>query len=506
VADRISHRNGAFPGGGLEPEDDLARALASIENFSQLAIGTPLRPYQLEPAKAIVASVLAQAGHTFTVMMSRQAGKNELSAQVEAFLLTRFRDRGGAIVKAAPTFHPQIRNSVLRLERALDNPLTRGVWTRRQGDIVLGDARAQFFSGEPQSHVVGATASLLLEIDEAQDFNEEKYLKDFRPMGAATNVTTVLYGTAWTADTLLEHTREENARLEAADGIRRNFTYPWQVVAAENPFYGRFVEAEIARMGSEHPLIRTQYLLELISGAGRFLSELQLGRLGLDLGPGDGARAGEAGGPPIYVAGIDLAGEEETVLDDAALRAAQPRRDSTAVAIAQVEWRDAFGTTEPYLRLVHFYWWTGRKHRELLPTLVDALRGLWRCTAVVVDATGIGAGVASLLVGALGADVVRPFVFTSVSKSELGYQLLGAINAGRLRVPAERGPYADDVAAVAEFWRQARLARSSLHANQRLSFYVDPREGHDDLLIALALAVEAAEHARPLIATGRRAR
>src|SRR5437870_10994893 len=62
----------------------------------------------------------------------------------------------------------------------------------------------------------------------------------------------------------------------------------------------------------------------------------------------------------------------------------------------------------------------------------------------------------------------------------------------------------DRGAALTEFWNQARLARSTLHANQRLSFYVDPREGHDDLLISVALAVEAAQHSRPRLALGRR--
>jgi hypothetical protein len=58
--------------------------------------------------------------------------------------------------------------------------------------------------------------------------------------------------------------------------------------------------------------------------------------------------------------------------------------------------------------------------------------------------------------------------------------------------------------ALAEFWRQARLARATLHANQRLQWFVDPREGHDDLLVALALAVEAARYSHPRIARGRR--
>jgi hypothetical protein len=527
-------------------ERGLKRIFGDIDLFSRHVVGVPLRPYQLEPARAVLDSVLHRRGCTFTVMMSRQAGKNELSAQLEAYFLNLFQRRGGSIVKAAPTFHPQIVNSILRLERALDNELNRGRWSRQLGSMVqLGRARIFFYSGEPESHVVGATASLLLEIDEAQDFDEEKYLKDFRPMGATTNVTTVLYGTAWTADTLLERARRENLRLEALDGVRRDFRYPWTAVAEHNPDYRAYVEAEMARMGPEHPLVRTQYLLEPLESGGRFLSETQLAQLRGEhprlvapiptpppmLGEGRGERA------PLYVAGIDVAGEDEEA-EDAALRALKPRKDSTAVTIAEVNWgtpRRSFGfrvpsselepetrnwkpetrvssvlstqssepqsyvslPREPELRIVQHYWWTGRKHRELFPQLVDLLKRVWRCRAVVVDATGVGAGVASFLVGALPGSA-RPFLFTAASKSALGYGLLAAINGGRLKMYAEDGSPES-----VEFWREMRLAHSALHENQRLSFYVDSREGHDDLLMSAALAVEAAAGAEPRVAAGR---
>ena len=521
-------------------ERGLRRLLADVGLFSRYVIGTPLRPYQLEPARAILDSVLRRRGHTFTVMMSRQAGKNELSAQLEAYLLNLFQRRGGAIVKAAPTFRPQIVNSMLRLERALDNDLNRGRWSRQLGHAIeLGRALVFFYSGEPESHVVGATASLLLEIDEAQDFDEEKYLKDFRPMGATTNVTTVLYGTAWSADTLLERTRRENLRLEALDDLRRDFRYPWHVVAEHNAEYRAYVEAEMARMGPEHPLIRTQYLLEPLESAGRFLSETQLEQLRSaherlvsprPSGPKSQVPSPKSSGESdlglgtwdlglAYVAGIDVAGEDEEA-EDAALRSLKPRKDSTAITICEVEWIADFGVRNadsdgenplpagipqsafrtPHLRIVQHYWWTGRKHRELFPQLVDLLRRVWHCRSVVVDATGVGAGVASFLVGALPM-VARPFIFTAGSKSALGYGLLAAVNSGRLAM------YADDGSPESvEFWREARLARSTLHENQRLSFYVDPREGHDDLLMSAALAVEAAASAEPRVARGRTTR
>ncbi|MGB9879166.1 MAG: hypothetical protein ACPLRM_00265, partial [Anaerolineae bacterium] len=60
--------------------------LSDVRLFSKVVIRRELRPYQLAPAKAIVDSVIHRRGLTFAVVMSRQAGKNELSAQLEAYL------------------------------------------------------------------------------------------------------------------------------------------------------------------------------------------------------------------------------------------------------------------------------------------------------------------------------------------------------------------------------------------------------------------------------------
>jgi hypothetical protein len=470
----------------------LRRALTDIEIYSRHVLQVPLRPYQLEPARAILDSVLHRRGLTFTVMMSRQAGKNELSAHLESYLLTLFQRRGGSIVKVAPTFRPQLVNSMLRLESLLSsNELTRENWATSQGYMMaVGRARAFYFSAAPDSSIVGATASLLLEVDEAQDVLEDKYLKDVRPMGAATNVTTVLYGTAWTADTLLERTRHRALALEAADGIRRDFRYPWDNVAEHNPDYGRFVAAEIARQGASHPLIRTQYLLDALEGSGQLLSPAQLAQLA-----GDHKREQKPETTATYIAAVDIAGEDEEA-EDAVLRSLKPRQDSTAVTIARLEWRRDYRAAEPFISVVEQYWWTGRKHRELLPQLVDLLRNVWKVRSVVVDATGIGAGVASFLQGALGERCV-PFIFTNPSKSALGYQLLTAVNAGRLKL------YADDQSPEAsETWSELHNAQSHLRANQMMTWEVPATLGHDDLLISLALAVEAANYAQPRAAVG----
>lgn len=177
----------------------LRRALADVEAFGAAVLGMPLRPYQAEVARAVLASIAEGRGDSLTVLMPRQSGKNQLSAHLQAYLLTRCQRRGGSLVKCAPTFRPQVLVSIARLLRALENPLTAGRWRRRDGHVVeLGRASVAFYSAEPGANVVGGTASLLLECDEAQDVMPDKWEKEFRPMGATTNATSVLYGTPWT--------------------------------------------------------------------------------------------------------------------------------------------------------------------------------------------------------------------------------------------------------------------------------------------------------------------
>jgi hypothetical protein len=188
--------------------------------------------------RAVERAALSRQGRTFTVLMARQMGKNELSAHLEARLLYLHAASGGAIVKTAPTFRPQLINSKARLERQLAR-FPRAIPRRgRYGYILeVGAASIHFLSADDDANVVGATASILLEVDEAQEVSEDKYLRDFRPMGATTNVTTVLYGTAWTDDTLLARQIAANLR----DDPDAHFEFPWLILAELEPDYQRLV-------------------------------------------------------------------------------------------------------------------------------------------------------------------------------------------------------------------------------------------------------------------------
>jgi len=449
-----------------------------------------LRPYQREVAVAILESVFGGKGLTFSVEIARQGGKNELSAQLELLLLTLHMAEPKNLVKCSPTFKPQTVISMMRLKDRLNDAGFDGIWTAELGYIVrLGNARAIFLSADESANVVGNTAHILLEIDESQDVSKEKYSKEFKPMGATTNVTTVHYGTTWDDATLLEEVKQTNLELERRDGIKRHFRCDWEEVAQYNPDYQAYVQAERERLGENHPLFLTQYRLLPIHGGGGFLSTQQRAQL---QGEHERMRRCEAG--KVYVAGIDLAGEAEEGEYPMTLI---PKRDSTVVTIGEVDFTNCNEVNkEPNIKVVEHYRWTGKKHTELYAQLVDILKNVWRCRRVVVDATGVGEPVASFLRKALGSRVT-PFTFTQKSKSELGFNLLAAVNSGRLKV--YKGDGSEE---YQEFWLEMEKARSQYRASQTMNFYVEPSQGHDDFLMSLALVVEAGSQYEPRGAWG----
>ncbi len=472
--------------------------LSDLSNFSRLVLKRPLRAYQLEPARAILDSILHHRGLTFAVMMARQAGKNELSAQLEAYLLNLYRRAGGNIVKGSPTYKPQTYNSILRLCDRLDNPWNRNQYHRREGYIVeLDAARAFFFSAGPSANVVGATASILLEGDEVQDILPEKWDKDFTPMGASTNTTTVFYGTAWTSSTFLARSIAALEEQQARDGIARVFRADADSVAAEVPEYGSFVRSQVARLGRQHPLVKTQFYLEPIDGSGGLFPPP---RRALMHGSHPRRHTPEPG--HRYALLVDVAGEDEQEGGPLhRLLLQNPRRDATAITVADLVPGGArnaadvpgIGPRSPQERLFYIVDRSlslGTPHAALYAKIF-ALAEHWHAAWIVVDATGVGAGLASFLAKALGEKVV-PVEFSPNVKSDLGWDFLALVETGRYQdyVP-------DDEPDTRQFWYEVEACTYQIAPGpgKRMSWGVtEPpaydglvARGHDDMLIAASL-------------------
>jgi len=417
---------------------------------------------------------------TFSVEIARQGGKNELSVHLEVLLLTMFMAAGGNAIKCSPTFKPQTIISISRLKERLNDFGFGGIWFTEAGYMVrLGNARQIFLSADESASVVGHTADILLEIDESQDVAKDKYTKEFRPMVSASNATTVHYGTTWDDATLLEEIKQTNLELEKKDGIKRHFRYDWQEVARYNPSYKSFIESERQRLGEDHPLFRTQYALLPIRGGGGFLTNQQIAQL-----KGEHSRLGQPEEGAVYVAGIDFAGESEQLEDDILTRSG---RDATVITIAEVRY-DGIDVLvkEPRVHVVEHYGWVGKKHSELYPQMVDILKNVWKCSRITADATGIGEPITSFLRKSLGSKVL-PFKFTQKSKSEAGFDLLAAINSGRLKLYKQDGSEG-----YRELMFELEKAKSVYRPSQTLNFFVDSSDGHDDFLMSLALVVQAA--------------
>ena len=477
----------------MEPRTIPARRAASPS-------GIQLRPYQAEVARAVLDSVLNRRGLTFTVEMARQAGKNELSAYLQMILLLRNAARGGALVKAAPTFQPQAMISIERIMRRLDENGLSPISHLEQGHVLrIGRCRATYLSAHPTSNVVGQTADLLLEIDEAQDVSADKFNRDFRPMAAAQNATTVLYGTAWRNDSLLEQVRASSPRGLSRMPYerlapRRHFRYDWQDVAKHNPLYGAFVEAERQRLGEEHPLFRTQYALLPLDENTRLFNDAQLAQL-----RGDHPRQETPRPGAVYVAGLDLAGAPVAISEPEWGASGAVGRDATVLTIGELV-AGKHGE-EPRIHVVQHYHWRGTPHETLTDQMADLLKNVWRVRRVAVDATGIGEPMTAALHRRMG-QAVQPVVFTQQAKSRLGFQLLALVNAGRLRL------YRHDHSPESTTARlELRHAQAEHNANHTMNFYVPEREGHDDYLVSLALLARASvDEGGPRRAVGRAGR
>lgn len=479
-----------------ELESAVAKALRYPDTFTRHISGTRLRRYQSGVCEAVCDSILHNRGLSFVVMFPRQSGKNELQAQLETYLLALFSDCPAEMVKVSPTLKPQAQTAMRRLERTLKKNLLLGrAWRKEAGtQYAVEQARINFLSGAPESSIVGATASLLLEVDEAQDVQPGKFDKDIAPMTASTHATRVFWGTAWTRSSLLG--RELHAALDAekTDGHRRVFKLSADDVSAEVPAYRETVKEAVAKLGRSHPLVRTQYFSEEIDSLGGLFPPDRIARMQVAAG-GIAVPAHFSNGC-IYAALLDVAGADEGVRSaEGSLSLANPGRDATALTILQV--LPGAESPLPVYRPFYRKQWIGAGTSTLLPQL-RALALEWQAQALVVDATGVGAGLASLLESALPGRVL-PFTFNAYSKSKLGWDFTGLVDAGRWQESMfPTNDPCDQAVFQREFFKQLAGCQFEVQPgpDHAMRWSVpdgsrDPQSGellHDDWVLSAALA------------------
>jgi hypothetical protein len=176
-----------------------------------------------------------------------------------------------------------------------------------------------------------------------------------------------------------------------------------------------------------------------------------------------------------YVGGLDFAGEGAG-------------GDSTVLTIGRL--------VEGGCEVVRVERWTGVPFHEVSERAAVIARE-WRLGRMVCDATGLGAPLTAGLLRELGSRV-RPLVFSRTEKSALGFELLAAAGAGRLRIARGGSP------GLLTLWDELRVCRAEPVTGGELRWSAPPG-AHDDCVVSLALCLRAAtEHGPARIAKGAR--
>jgi hypothetical protein len=477
--------------------------LSDIKHFSKLVIKRPLRGYQLAPLRAVLDSILNRKGLEFLIVFPRQAGKNEAISQLLCYLLNLFQRLGGNMIFGA--IGDGKSTGIERLEEHLDNPWNAGRWFKenRPDRRSLGKASVMFLSAHPSAFVRGKTAHWLLVLDEAQDLDGPHVEAVFTPMRAANNATAIYIGTVKLTTDYLWQKKLELEREQKHDGQNRVFfTYP-ETVCRENPRYKLFLDSQVRKHGRNHPIVASEYFLEPVDGAGGLFPPRR--RL---LMRGTHPRLEAPEPDRLYVATLDLAGEDEAATDPtAALQ--NPGRDYTVATIFDIAFPGP-GTYSPgpTFRAVDVFVDHGSKHFEAVegqPCLADRLCAwleAWGVAHIIADSTGVGEGMTAWLTATLGEHRVTGFNFGGHRKAALGSAFLALIETGRFKywTGDEDQPLSDGW----WFWQQVtactyelppdgqfdRDLRWSVPTNAKVATPAGPQLIHDDRLISAALAAE----------------
>jgi hypothetical protein len=477
--------------------------------------------YQLEAADAIIYSCLNHLGWFFVVMITRQAGKNEISAFVEHYLMVYGWYYGEKVsgVKFAPVHKPQVQASKDRLEGAKTADsgglagciLTKDRWRQSDGyKYHIGPPRDTnkwaFLSINPAANIASQTALTLLEGDEAQDIDQEKWERDAQPMGSFNNATTVLYGVAWSKDSFIYHGMQQalemEKRVEKELGYRPRLVFKfdaYRVIRSGNENYRKAFENQLARLGPNHIAIQTQYLLKFIDATGAFFAPEAVFRMysntyRMHVGPEKGKS---------YIFSVDVAGQEEELTElgdfDNMDAVGTSKRDSTVLKIGEL-------TPEGRVIPVCIYQWTGKAHSAQRETILRILK-YWGVMAGVVDSTGIGEPLAFYLIEKLPHIDIEAYKFRALgdeNKSKLGYLAYYYSAADLVKIPQRP----ENNSQQAELWDELKYQVEKLireaKKRQTINWYVpanaQPRfKGHvphDDFVTALFLLIRAAYNTR----------
>lgn len=462
---------------------DIIKGVINDPQYHRIAVmkAPKLYPPEIETINLIEKHIALQTGKTITVRSARQTMKNECSAMIALRMLGVYQNRGGTYIRTAPTWKPQIVNSMKRVENFIRADPVIDHYRPRHGYIFeYGNADVTFLSTDKHANVVGATASIALDIDEAHKVDKGKFEEDFGPMTAFHNVPTIMWGVAADKQDLLYEYLQYNLE-QNPDCVLQ---YPASIWCELLPQYAKHYEERRAKLGADHPVILTQYDLVDVDAIGGYFTKAQQ----TSLLSGDHEQCSAPKDSKSYVITIDIGGEAETEESNPLVKA-EGGRDSTVALIWEVDHEDEVNDY-PMCRLVDTHWWTGKSLGDEpsgLPgqqSILLKLLQTWEPHHVVVDGRGVGEQIANYLDIEWGVEVYKA---SAVSVSEDCYGLKAMINNDRVK--AFRN---DQSPEYKELVRQIKHTGYEIRSHDMMRIVKPHGKGHIDMAKAMTYLYRAA--------------
>ena len=493
-----------------------------IYNFCEVYSGKVLYAYQTQFSKRIIRSVLENDGAEITALFSRQSGKTETIAITVGGLmiilpefanmpmfaddprLSMFKDGFWVGIFAPSQRQAQITYNRMKARlqckesvAVLNDPDFRLEFTTSNGQTVAlsNGSFCTAISASDGSNIEGESFKFII-CEECQDISNYKIQKSIHPMGAAYNATICKIGTATTfkGDFYEAIQRNKKEYEQGKLRLRNHFEYNYKVVMKYNPKYAKYIEREKRSLGETSDAFRMSYNLEWIISRGMFIDLAKFEKTCGDKLLNRVSQDHVAN----HTAGIDVGGGSAKNRSEA---------DSTVVTVTEVDWNNPVlmetsvdeesGEDRVYLAFNTYIkdWYEispeiADDYEEQYQLIMDYLKN-FRISRLVVDSTR-EASLGQRIRANVKFEVI-PFVFSTVSKSQLYKHLQSEINTGRARFPM--GEQTVETKEYKKFTQQMADLQKSYSGSNLVVSHPTERGAHDDYPDSWALAVWGAKDA-----------
>lgn len=493
-----------------------------IYNFCEVYSGKVMYAYQTQFSKRIIRSVLENDGAEITALFSRQSGKTETIAITVGGLmiilpefanmpmfaddprLSMFKDGFWVGIFAPSQRQAQITYNRMKARlqckesvAVLNDPDFRLEFTTSNGQTVAlsNGSFCTAISASDGSNIEGESFKFII-CEECQDISNYKIQKSIHPMGAAYNATICKIGTATTfkGDFYEAIQRNKKEYEQGKLRLRNHFEYNYKVVMKYNPKYAKYIEREKRSLGETSDAFRMSYNLEWIISRGMFIDLAKFEKTCGDKLLNRVSQDHVAN----HTAGIDVGGGSAKNRSEA---------DSTVVTVTEVDWNNPVlmetsvdeesGEDRVYLAFNTYIkdWYEispeiADDYEEQYQLIMDYLKN-FRISRLVVDSTR-EASLGQRIRANVKFEVI-PFVFSTVSKSQLYKHLQSEINTGRARFPM--GEQTVETKEYKKFTQQMADLQKSYSGSNLVVSHPTERGAHDDYPDSWALAVWGAKDA-----------